>query len=224
MSGAVLDLALFPLNTVLFPGGQISLHIFEPRYRQMIGKCIRENLPFGIVLIEEGEEVGGPAKPHEIGTVASVSQPESLPDGRYNLVALGLERFRILTPTQQEPYLIARVQLLPDEPSIPDALMARAEEVGGLFDLYVQRLRQLSQGRLGEIQAPVDPEALTWFVAATLPVAMTEKQSLLEQPSAVQRLEAEAEILRRELLFLTRFGALSVEDKNNLLNRKMSLN
>jgi Lon protease-like protein len=223
MAGAILDLALFPLNSVLFPGGQIALHIFEPRYRQMIGRCIEENLPFGVVLIREGQEVGEPAVPHDVGTVAGISQHVKKPDGRYDLTAIGLERFRVLTILQERPYLVARVQLEPDLVSSADELGLRAREVHSLFDGYVERLREMSNGKLDAIEVPADPEALAWFVAGTLPIAMSEKQALLEQPSTVARLAAEADILRRELTFL-RFGALSVEDRNRVISRPRSLN
>ena len=223
MAGAILDLALFPLNSVLYPGGQIALHIFEPRYRQMIGRCLEENLPFGVVLIREGQEVGEPATPHEVGTVASITQHTKKPDGRYDLTALGLERFRVLTILQERPYLVARVQLEPDVASPAEDLGRRTEEVHGLFAAYVERLREMSNGKLDAIETPDDPESLAWFVAATLPIAMAEKQALLEQPSTVARLAAECEILRRELTFL-RFGALSVEDRNHLMTRPRSLN
>ncbi|GIW11024.1 MAG: LON peptidase substrate-binding domain-containing protein [Chloroflexi bacterium] len=223
MSSAILDLALFPLNSVLFPGGQIALHIFEPRYRLMIGRCIEENLPFGVVLIRAGHEVGEPATPYEVGTVASINKYTRKSDGKYDLTALGLERFRILTVLQERPYLVARVQLLPDEPSPTAELTLRAREAASLFESYVERLRELSQGRLDLIEVPNDPEALAWFIAATLPLALAEKQTLLELPSTAARLASEAEILRRELTFL-RFGALSVEDRNRLLARPRSLN
>ncbi|MFN8534041.1 MAG: LON peptidase substrate-binding domain-containing protein [Dehalococcoidia bacterium] len=223
MAGAILDLPLFPLNSVLYPGGQIALHIFEPRYRQMIGRCIEQNLPFGVVLIREGNEVGEPATPYDVGTVASINKHTKKADGKYDLTALGLERFRVLTMLQERPYLVGRVQLEPDLISPTEELDERATDARMMFDLYVERLREMSNGKLETVALPADPEALAWFIAATLPLAMTEKQELLERPSTVSRLAAEGEILRREITFL-RFGALSVEDRNHLMTRPRSLN
>src|SRR5512147_2655499 len=90
------ELPLFPLNTVLFPGMPISLHIFEPRYKLMIEQCIQIAQPFGVVLIREGVEALGPsAEPHQIGCSAQITQVERLEDGRMNIVAVGVERFQI---------------------------------------------------------------------------------------------------------------------------------
>ncbi|MCS7003560.1 MAG: LON peptidase substrate-binding domain-containing protein [Dehalococcoidia bacterium] len=219
----LLDLPLFPLNTILFPGGQIPLHIFEPRYRAMIGRCLDENLPFGIVLIDEGHEVGAPAKPYTVGTVASIAQIERLDDGRYNLIAVGLKRFRILREIPGTPYLQAQVELFTDADTapVPEATVA---ELTALFANYVDRLRELSQNKLDPIDLPSDSEDLGWFIAATLPVPLSEKQQLLEIDRLDERLAAEAEILRRELLFLTRWGAMTIEDRNRLLMKRRSWN
>src|SRR6476469_494249 len=99
-------LALFPLNTVLFPGMPLPLHIFEERYKLMIGRCIEENRPFGVVLIRSGPEVGGPATPHVVGTTAEISGWKRLEDGRLNLIVMGTERFRIVEVVRQEPYMV----------------------------------------------------------------------------------------------------------------------
>ena len=93
----MLDLPLFPLNTVLFPGMPLSLHIFEDRYKRMIGECIDSGNPFGVVLIKRGQEANGPlAEPHEIGCTARIIEVEPLSEGRMNIVVLGQKRFRIL--------------------------------------------------------------------------------------------------------------------------------
>lgn len=84
------ELPLFPLNTVLFPGTPIQLHIFEDRYLKMINRCIEEHKPFGVVLIEEGSEAFGPlAKPYRIGCTALIAKVEKLEDGRINITAVG---------------------------------------------------------------------------------------------------------------------------------------
>src|SRR5438046_1437349 len=88
-------LPLFPLNTVLFPGMPLRLHIFEERYRLMIGECVERKQPFGVVLIKAGREVGEPAEPRGVGTTALIAAMSRMDDGRMNLVAVGQERFRI---------------------------------------------------------------------------------------------------------------------------------
>ena len=84
-----MKLALFPLHTVLFPGMALPLHIFEPRYRQLVDHCLETNSAFGVVLIQSGREVGGPAIPHTIGTTARITAAERLPDGGLNIEAVG---------------------------------------------------------------------------------------------------------------------------------------
>src|SRR5438128_2047759 len=91
-----MDLRLFPLNTVLFPGMRMPLHIFEERYKIMVRECMEEDAPFGIVLIRSGVEVGGGAVPHSLGTTARIMQVEYLDEGRLNLFAIGERRFRII--------------------------------------------------------------------------------------------------------------------------------
>ena len=109
-------LPLFPLNTVLFPGLPLQLHIFEPRYRTMIRLCQTENQPFGVVLIHQGIEAYGPAaEPVQIGCTARIARLVPLEDGHMNLTALGEERFRILKLNHDTPYLVGEVESLPLE-------------------------------------------------------------------------------------------------------------
>jgi Lon protease-like protein len=101
------SLSLFPLNTVLFPGMPISLHIFEDRYKQMINLCIDTRQTFGVVLIREGDEaLGLLAEPYPVGCTAQITQVERLADGRMNIIAVGLERFQILSLNAEKPYLM----------------------------------------------------------------------------------------------------------------------
>ena len=95
MSDESRELPLFPLNTTLFPGGTLPLHIFEPRYRAMTRRCLEGDERFGVVLIAEGPEVGGRAVPHLVGTVARIALAETLEGGRYNLMTTGERRFAI---------------------------------------------------------------------------------------------------------------------------------
>src|SRR5437867_720934 len=101
------EIPLFPLNTVLFPGMPLPLHIFEPRYREMIGVCSDEDRPFGVVLIREGMEVGEAAKPFEVGTMAKIIGIDRLNDGRMNIVTVGTRRFRVMSyATDRKAYIV----------------------------------------------------------------------------------------------------------------------
>jgi Lon protease-like protein len=92
-----MELPIFPLkNVVLFPGMVLPLHIFEMRYREMINRVSTNASPFGVVLIDEGQEVGASASPHTVGTAARIARVERLDDGRMNITAVGTQRFRIL--------------------------------------------------------------------------------------------------------------------------------
>src|SRR5437899_5268215 len=130
--GARVRLPLFPLHTVLFPEATLALQIFEPRYREMIGRCLAHDEPFGVVLILEGEEIGGEAVRRKIGTEAAIIASERSKDGRYDIVAEGRRRFRIVALDASRPYLRVEVEFLddavgPDADALADALRQRVE-------------------------------------------------------------------------------------------------
>src|SRR5690606_23479022 len=107
------ELPLFPLNTVLFPGMPLRLHIFEERYKQMIGYCYTTGGPFGVTLIRQGQEVGGYAEPFLVGCTALITEIDPLDDGRMNIVAVGHERFQIRSLKHDMPYLVGMVDNYP---------------------------------------------------------------------------------------------------------------
>jgi uncharacterized protein len=108
------ELALFPLNTVLFPGMPLNLYIFEERYKLMMNQCIESRRPFGVVLIANNKHDTSPnAIPHSIGCTAQITQVQPLGDGKMNISAAGRERFRILSIHQEQPYLVAETQSYP---------------------------------------------------------------------------------------------------------------
>lgn len=117
------NIFLFPLGTVLFPGGVLPLKIFEQRYLDMTKACLRDNLPFGVCLIREGHEVGAPAVPSIVGCLATIEQWEMPNPGMFHLLARGGERFRLLeTSIADNGLTSADVEILPDvEACEPDA-------------------------------------------------------------------------------------------------------
>jgi len=189
----IVRLPLFPLQTVLFPGATIPLHIFEPRYREMVGRCLEHDDPFGVVLILEGEEVGGPAIPRRIGTEASIIACQKYRDGRYDLVAEGRRRFETLMIDRSRSYLRADVRFL-EEPMGLDA-DGLAEAVGKLFEGILESLELSGQAVVDETWRELDACALSYRVASALPVADEVRQELLEVPDATSRLRREAELL-----------------------------
>jgi Lon protease-like protein len=197
------ELPLFPLNTVLFPSLPLPLHIFEERYKLMIGTCVVTDNLFGVCLIKEGVEVGGPAEPFEIGTLARIAEVERMPDGRMNLMTFGAGRFRIDEVIQREPYLIGRVVMLEGGGEAPDE-----DLVGDVTDRLLRYLRDVrGAARLpdrGELLADVD--RLSYLAAATLGLPARERQSFLEVDSAVERLRQARDLLRREIENARLFG------------------
>ena len=203
MSDETRELPLFPLNTVLFPSLPLPLHIFEERYKLMIGTCVVTDNLFGVCLIKEGVEVGGPAEPFEIGTVARIAEVERMPDGRMNLMTFGTRRFRLDEVIQREPYLVGRVVVLE-----PGAEPTADELVTDVADRLLRYLREVrGAARLpdrSELLADVD--RLTYLAAATLGLPARERQSFLEVDSAVDRLQQARDLLRREIENARLFG------------------
>ncbi len=195
-------LRLFPLNTVLFPGAVLKLHVFEERYRRMVAECLEGGEAFGVVLIRDGQEAGDPdVTPHEIGTTAEISEVTPLPAGRYYISTIGGRRFRIDRIVSREPYLVAEVEFLAEDEEDDDE-EARASElthrVLGEFREYVKLLVAFS-GNASEVELPHDPVDASYAVGDALQVADALKQRLLELRTAEARLAAELGFLRRLL-------------------------
>jgi Lon protease-like protein len=198
-----ISLPLFPLNTVLFPGQVLPLHIFEPRYQMMINQCIDKDWPFGVALIRAGEEVGATAVPFEVGTTARVTQVERLDGGRLNIVSVSEARFRILTlDITSDGYLRADVTLWPWAPSDVDASGALSGHVRGRLRRYVALLAKASGVQIEANDLPDEATDLACLAAITLQVDQLEKQDLLISPSIVALLDKEIGLLRREARML----------------------
>jgi uncharacterized protein len=197
-----IELSLFPLNTVLFPGQVLPLHIFEDRYRLMIRRCLADEAPFGIVLIEQGHEVGAEAKPYKIGTVARIVESVYLPDGTMNIVTVGVERFRIRRLLHDQPYLRGEVDtLLPAEVEDSDASIELARRVRDLIKRYVALIAEAAGLKIEIEQVPDTPQQLGYLAAVAMQVDNQEKQALLDNASL-------SSVLRMELALLNRENAL----------------
>jgi uncharacterized protein len=194
------ELPLFPLQTVLYPGLPIPLHIFEDRYRQMFKRVLDGERRFGVVAIVKGRDVDPGATYHPIGCVAEVAEVERHADGRLDVVARGRSRFRIDGVTQAAPYIVAEVSTLPE--AAGEAAEQRSVKAGRLFTRYVATLLRMAGEQVESFDIPDDPVAASYLVAAGLQVDLADKQRLLTLPSAAERLAAEAALLRRELVLL----------------------
>ncbi len=174
--GEASEIPLFPLHTVLFPGGPLALRIFEPRYLDMISRCLRDESGFGVALIRQGREVGEAAQTHDIGTLARITYWESRPDGLLGITIRGERRFRIhSTRVMPDQLVMAEVTYLPEAETeiLPPRFAPLAEMLRGIFEEldhpYVTLPRRYEDaawiaGRLAEI----------------LPLPRSRKQQLLE--------------------------------------------
>ena len=197
---SIFSLPLFPLHHVLFPQFLLRLHVFEERYKAMIGSCIERDQPFGVVLIRSGEEVGSPAVPHEVGCVARILEVQPLDDGRMNLLAMGQRRFRLLDYGEADlPYLIGRVEAMEDSPIPPDALAPLSQQLMTLFQRYLGLLAERAGVSVPEMTLPDDPTLLAFCIASVTQLSPLEKQRLLGTTDACARLRAEIRLLRRQI-------------------------
>ena len=198
------DLPLFPLNTVLFPGAPLKLHIFESRYLKMIGLCVEKNMPFGVVLIREGLEAQGSlAKPHSIGCSARITQVEKLSGGRMNIIVVGLERFRILSlDAHSQPYLMSKVEGFPMLPGDEQTMHAIGERLNTWLNRYLEAFNWATTVKLDISQLPQDPLSFAYMAAAILQIPYEQKQKLLVFENAKDFLLEVENTFRRELALL----------------------
>lgn len=209
-----MDLPLFPLHHVLFPGRPLPLHLFEPRYLHLLRDCLQAERRFGVVAIRSGREVGvdwragddpdeGGACIHAVGTMTEIQTVAERPDGRFDIITRGCCRFRIVRALHDRPYLHAEVDLLVDEVDDADhRAAAHLREVLvpylkglGVPDEYCERL-------------PDDPGQLSYLAASTLQVEVPAQQLLLELPTHAERLLETARIIRRESGISRRLGVV----------------
>lgn len=196
------DLPLFPLNTVLFPGMVLPLHIFEERYKLMINHCLEEERPFGVLLIREGQEVGEPAVPYRVGTTALIAGLERLEAGKMNLVTIGNERFRLRGLRHDRPFLVGDAEPWPLAGANSEQALDQVGPIRALFRQYLSMLAQAEGHKMEIEEVPTNPRTLALLVAITLQLPMHQKQRLLAQPTIPQILLWERAIMRREQLLL----------------------
>lgn len=215
MAGPLLEVPLFPLHVVLFPGMALPLHIFEPRYRRMTSDCLDSNLPIGIVFALPGSTLGHEI-PARVGTLARIIDYERLPDGRYNLLTVGTQRFRILEERRDKHlYLSGQVEPLEDMPD-PDARIQAdlAAEAHGTLETYLHTVMTLLGSEDHLITVPNDACELSYLIATCLNCDDDQKQHLLESTSVSARLSAGIQGLRDEIAALESQSADDDEDED----------
>ena len=181
------EIPLFPLNAVLFPGGTLGLRIFEARYLDMVRECARGGRGFGVCLIMEGQEAGAPALPAAVGTLASIIDFDTLPDGLLGISVTGGARFRVQkSRIRGNGLVIGEVREWPDEPVVPvpiefsllPAILERLADQAGL------------SWRNGPREHYDDASWVGFRLAELLPLGDAERQHLLEVTDPMERLTA----------------------------------
>jgi Lon protease-like protein len=181
-------LPLFPLPRVLFPGVPLPLHIFEPRYREMLSDCMAGDRRFGIVFAPEESREQGPER-GDVGCIAVIQSAQALPDGRSNIVVVGSERFAIARlVTGERPYLLGEVVTYGDNEESGDALTMVASRLRGVFERVGRAARTLADDRDPLPRLPDDPAALSFAIAALIDLDLTDRQRLLASRSPLGRL------------------------------------
>ena len=199
-------LPLFPLNVVLFPHMPLPLHIFEPRYRQMIADCLEEGHSFGVVAIREGSETG-PSTPYDVGTLAKIVRIDRLDDGRMNLLVMGASRIAVVRTADDRPYLRGEIRIIPETGDDLDATARLTEVTAISFRQYSNLLRELVGQQPDEVEPPMEPELLSYLIAAALNLQVPEKQTLLAEARTDSRLLLELRLLRKEIALLKQMVA-----------------
>ena len=212
-------LPLFPLGAVLYPGMLLPLHIFEERYRQLIRDLLDGPEPrrFGVIAIRKGRETGidGVQSLYEIGCTAVLRRVEQHEDGRYDIVTVGTDRFRLLGLDETQPYLRGEVELLAEEPADPAAAGPAARFVQVAFHEYLDALTEWGGATVRLEDLPDEPVLLSFIVAAAMVIDLPERQALLAEPDAVRRLGLERALLSRETAMLRTTTSRPAPDLRN---------
>lgn len=219
-------LPIFPLPLVLMPYELLPLHIFEPRYRQMLKDIeLRRNL-FGVSFFEQQSDFDEKPKAGSIGCVAEVRQSQTLPDERSNIITFGLIRYRLLDYVDiRTPYFSSEVQFFEDEPESTDILDPIADEVFGLFERVAKAAFKLSgnRGRFPEVPR-ADPEQLSFLVAAAFNLDNEVKAQFIEMTSTSGRLTRLKAILDQAVEQMeSNADVVSVAQKNGHSKKPINL-
>ena len=192
-------LPLFPLPLVLLPNELLPLHIFEPRYRQMLKDIGLERNLFGVTYFNQEDTLAEKPAVETIGCAAEVRELQSLPDGRSNILSVGVIRFRLLDYVDTgDPYFVGDVEFFEDDEGDPSLLAPLSDEVFRLFKRIAKAAHKLSgeRGRFPDIPQ-AEPEALSFLVTAAFNLEPEMKYKMIEMRSTIERLERLREILRQ---------------------------
>ena len=211
------ELPMFPLNTVLFPGMTMELHVFEERYRALVHHLLtipdKSQRLFGVVAIREGYEVGshGVQSLHRVGCVAQMTTVVPAEDGRFDIEIVGRERFHLQSMDASGPYLVGTVETMSDakDPSSsPRGASEAAIRALETFAAYRERVSEVRGADVLDVDLPTDPVYLSYTLAATCLLTLRERQALLETGSADERLVMLRHAMREEMRAMRAIASL----------------
>jgi len=212
-------LPLFPLGAVLYPGMLLPLHIFEERYRQLIRDLLdgTEGRRFGVIAIRKGRETGidGVHSLYKVGCTAALRRVDRHDDGRFDIVAVGAQRFRLLRLDQTRPYLQGEVELLTEEPTDPAAAGPAVRVIQAAFREYLDALTEWGGATIRLEELPDEPELLSFIVAAAMVIDLPERQAMLAESDTLRRLAMQRALLSRETAMLRTTTSRPAPDLRN---------
>jgi Lon protease-like protein len=199
-------LPLFPLGAVLYPGMLLPLHIFEDRYRRLVRDLLERPEPrrFGVIAIRKGRETGvdGVHSLYEIGCTATLRRVDRREDGRFDVVTVGTQRFRLLRLDQTLPYLQGEIEPLADDVVDLAAAAPVVRAVQAAFRAYLDALMQWGGATVSVEDLPGEPALLSFVIAASMVIDLPERQGLLAEPDTLRRLNVQRALLSRETAML----------------------
>ena len=222
----VKHLPIVPLPLVMLPNEMLPLHIFEDRYRQMLKDVETDRRLFGVTYFEPQVSTVQRPPPGAVGCVAEIRETENLPDGRSNILTLGIIRYRLIDYVEAgEPYLVGDVEFFEDESFDKAELEPLADEVFGLFERMAKAALKISgnRGALPQIQR-ADPEALSFLITAAFNFENDKKYKLLEMTSTRSRLEDLKSVLDQAVVQLEESAEIqSISRTNGHSDKKIDL-
>jgi uncharacterized protein len=212
-------LPLFPLGMVLYPGMILPLHIFEERYRQLVLDLLDGPEPrrFGVIAIRKGRETGieGVHSLYEIGCTATLRRVERHEDGRFNVITVGTQRFKLLRLDETRPYFQGEIELLADDVLDPAEAVPAVHAVQAAFRSYLDALTEWGGATVRIEELPDEPALLSFIVAAAMVIDLPDRQALLAESGTLRRLSLQRALLSMETAMLRSTTSRPAPDLRN---------
>lgn len=195
------QLPIFPLpNVLLFPNMVLPLHIFEERYKRMTSDCLRGDRLLGLFLLQQGwEEEGATPTPYEVGGMGRITRAVKYPNGSMDILLSGVARVHVLRYIQQKPYLVAEVEMWPDDSDDSEGLQALTRRMVGLFERFVSAKASEAHELLTSLKLLASPIDLLHFVVTHMPLDVHHKQEIMHLRPIDERITMMITFLNREL-------------------------